>query len=183
MTSATVDPITLELLQETLISVVREMRANLVATAYSSIIYEAHDFSCVLVDDAGQIVAQAEDNPSHIFPVPWSVREMFRKFPGDIHPGDVFLHNDPYNRRHPFERHRHDLSGVRRWHAGAVPGGPRPLGRRRRHHTGQHLRQIDRDLPRRRAYSDPQGRQQGRARSRCPGPVVQQHACPARAAR
>jgi N-methylhydantoinase B len=96
MTSATVDPITLELLLETLISVVREMRANLVATAYSSIIYEAHDFSCVLVDDEGQIVAQAEDNPSHIFPVPWSVQEMFRNFAGDIHPGDVFLHNDPY---------------------------------------------------------------------------------------
>ncbi|MDA0991459.1 MAG: hydantoinase B/oxoprolinase family protein [Verrucomicrobia bacterium] len=96
MTATSVDPITRELLQETLISVVREMRANLVATAYSSIIYEAHDFSCVLVDGEGQIVAQAEDNPSHIFPVPWSVREMFSKFAGDIHPGDVFLHNDPY---------------------------------------------------------------------------------------
>ena len=96
MTSSAIDPITLELLQETFISVVREMRANLVATAYSSIIFEAHDFSCVLVDGDGQIVAQAEDNPSHIFPVPWSVREMFKHFGNDIHPGDVFLHNDPY---------------------------------------------------------------------------------------
>ena len=96
MTSPAIDPITLELLQETFISVVREMRANLVATAYSSIIFEAHDFSCVLVDGDGQIVAQAEDNPSHIFPVPWSVREMFKHFGNDIHPGDVFLHNDPY---------------------------------------------------------------------------------------
>ena len=96
MTPTPVDPITRELLQETMISVVREMRANLVATAYSSIIYEAHDFSCVLVDGEGQIVAQAEDNPSHIFPVPWSVREMLDNFADDIHPGDVFLHNDPY---------------------------------------------------------------------------------------
>jgi N-methylhydantoinase B len=91
-----IDPITLEVIQEAMISIVREMRANLVATAYSSIIYEAHDFSCVLVDGAGQIIAQAEDNPSHIFPVPWSVRQMMERFKGDIYPGDVFLHNDPY---------------------------------------------------------------------------------------
>lgn len=91
-----IDPIELEIIQEAMISIVREMRANLVATAYSSIIYEAYDFSCVLVDGRGQIVAQAEDNPSHIFPVPWSVREMFRRYGDDIRPGDVFLHNDPY---------------------------------------------------------------------------------------
>ena len=91
-----IDPIALELLHETLVSVVREMRANLVATAYSSIIYEAHDFSCVLLDGEGQIVAQAEDNPSHIFPVPWSVKQMFKHYGDDIHPGDVFLHNDPF---------------------------------------------------------------------------------------
>ena len=79
-----------------MISIVREMRVNLVATAYSSIIYEAHDFSCVLIDGRGQIVALAEDNPSHIFPVPWSVKRMFDTFGEDIGPGDVFLHNDPY---------------------------------------------------------------------------------------
>ena len=91
-----IDPIELEIIQEAMISIVREMRANLVATAYSSIIYEAYDFSCVLVDGEGQIVAQAEDNPSHIFPVPWSVREMLIRFRDAIRPGDVFLHNDPY---------------------------------------------------------------------------------------
>ncbi|MYK59773.1 MAG: hydantoinase B/oxoprolinase family protein [Rhodospirillaceae bacterium] len=91
-----VDPIELEIIQEAMISIVREMRVNLVATAYSSIIYEAYDFSCVLIDGTGQIVALAEDNPSHIFPVPWSVRQMFDTFGDDIGPGDVFLHNDPY---------------------------------------------------------------------------------------
>jgi len=93
---AAFDPIALEIIQESMISIVREMRANLIATAYSSVIHEAHDFSCVLVDGQGQIVAMAEDNPSHIFPVPWSVRAMNEQFAGDINPGDVFLHNDPY---------------------------------------------------------------------------------------
>jgi N-methylhydantoinase B len=90
------DPITLEVIQESMISIVREMRANLIATAYSSVIHEAHDFSCVLMNGDGEIIAMAEDNPSHIFPVPWSVAAMNRHFAGDIHPGDVFLHNDPY---------------------------------------------------------------------------------------
>ena len=69
VSSVDLDPISVEVIQESMISTVREMRANLVATAYSSIIYEAHDFSCVLVDGDGQIIAQEEDNPSHIFPI------------------------------------------------------------------------------------------------------------------
>lgn len=90
------DPITLEVVQESFISIVREMRANLVRTAYSSILYEARDFSCVIMDPRGQLIAQAEDNPSHVFPIPWSVKLMFERFGKDIHPGDIFLHNDPY---------------------------------------------------------------------------------------
>ena len=90
------DPITLEVVQESFISIVREMRANLVRTAYSSVLYEARDFSCVIMDPKGQLIAQAEDNPSHVFPIPWSVKLMFERFGKDIHPGDIFLHNDPY---------------------------------------------------------------------------------------
>ena len=91
-----IDPITLEVINESFVAVVREMRANMVRTAYSSIIYEGHDFSCVLVDAEGQLVAMAEDNPVHIFPVPMEVGQMLERFEGDIHPGDVFIHNDPY---------------------------------------------------------------------------------------
>ncbi len=90
------DPITLEVIQESFISIVREMRANLIRTAYSSILYEARDFSCVIMDPQGQLIAQAEDNPSHVFPIPWSVKLMFERFGKDIHSGDIFLHNDPY---------------------------------------------------------------------------------------
>ena len=91
-----IDPITLEVINESFVAVVREMRANMVRTAYSSIIYEGHDFSCVLVDGDGQLVAMAEDNPVHIFPVPMEVGQMLERFGGDVHPGDVFIHNDPY---------------------------------------------------------------------------------------
>ncbi len=91
-----IDPISLEVINESFVAVVREMRANMVRTAYSSIIYEGHDFSCVLVDGEGGLVAMAEDNPVHIFPVPMEVAQMRKRFSGDVHPGDVFIHNDPY---------------------------------------------------------------------------------------
>ncbi|MBI3967918.1 MAG: hydantoinase B/oxoprolinase family protein [Chloroflexi bacterium] len=91
-----IDPITLEVVQEGFVSTVREMWANLARTAYSAVIYEMHDFSCALVDKDAQLVAMAEGNPSHIFPIVWSVRGMFERYGDDIAPGDIFLHNDPY---------------------------------------------------------------------------------------
>lgn len=87
----------LELVRESLVAVVKEMRANIIHSSYSSIIYEGHDFSCALVSADGRLLAQSlDDNPLHIFAVPHSAREIVRVFGNDIHEGDVFLHNDPY---------------------------------------------------------------------------------------
>jgi N-methylhydantoinase B len=93
-----IDPITLEVIRETLVSTVREMRVTLVRTAYSSILYEGEDFSCVLMDGDAQIVAMSkgQDHPLHIVPIGWSMKAVRDKFGDDIHPGDLFLHNDPY---------------------------------------------------------------------------------------
>ena len=93
-----VDPITLEVLREAFVSIVREMRVTLVRTAYSSILYEGEDFSCVLMDGEAQIVAMSkgQDHPLHIVPIAWSMKAVRDKFGDDIHPGDMFLHNDPY---------------------------------------------------------------------------------------
>ena len=93
-----IDPITLEVIRETLVSTVREMRVTLVRTAYSSILYEGEDFSCVLMDGDANIVAMSkgQDHPLHIVPIGWSMKAVREKFGEDIHPGDMFLHNDPY---------------------------------------------------------------------------------------
>jgi len=93
-----IDPITLEVIREAFVSTVREMRVTLVRTAYSSVLYEGEDFSCVLMDGHAQIVAMSKghDHPLHIVPIAWSMRAVREKFGDDIHPGDVFLHNDPY---------------------------------------------------------------------------------------
>jgi N-methylhydantoinase B len=91
-----VDPITLEVVTEGLIAIVKEMRATIIRASYSSVIYEFDDFSCALFNAAGEMVAQSWDHPGHVLPLPWSVRCVFDDFKDDIEPGDVFLLNDPY---------------------------------------------------------------------------------------
>ena len=87
----------LELIRESLVAVVSEMRANVIHSSYSSIIYEGHDFSCALMTPDGRQIAQSiDDHPIHLFAVPYSTQEVVRTFAGDIHEGDIFLHNDPY---------------------------------------------------------------------------------------
>lgn len=91
-----IDPITLEVVTEGLISVVREMRATVFRTARSVAIYEARDFSCGLFDARGQVVAQSEDIGSHVVPLPWSVEASLARMGNDLAPGDVIVMNDPY---------------------------------------------------------------------------------------
>ncbi len=91
-----IDPITLEVVCEGLIAIVREMRANIIRASYSSVIYEFDDFSCALFGPDGQMVAQSWDHPGHVLPLPWGVRCAFEDFKDDLAPGDAILLNDSY---------------------------------------------------------------------------------------
>jgi N-methylhydantoinase B len=91
-----VDPITLEVICEGLIAIVREMRASIIRASYSSVIYEFDDFSCALFGPSGEMVAQSWDHPGHVLPLPWGVRCGLEDFAGDLKPGDAVLLNDPY---------------------------------------------------------------------------------------
>jgi N-methylhydantoinase B len=91
-----VDPITLEVVCEGLIAIVREMRATVIRASYSPVIWDMDDFSCALFDGQGQMIAQSEDHPGHVLPMPWSVRCALEDFEGDLRPGDVILLNDAY---------------------------------------------------------------------------------------
>jgi len=91
-----VNPITLEVVCESLIAIVREMRATIIRASYSSVIYEFDDFSCALFGPNGDMVAQSWDHPGHVLPLPWGVRCALEDFAGDLNPGDAILLNDPY---------------------------------------------------------------------------------------
>jgi len=91
-----VDQITLEVVTEGLIAIVREMRANVVRTSYSAAVYELDDFSCALFNADAELVAQYNDLPSHIIPMPWGVRCVMEDMGADLASGDVILFNDSY---------------------------------------------------------------------------------------
>jgi N-methylhydantoinase B len=92
-----VDPITLELIAEGLTSIVREMRAIVIRTAYSAMIHEGHDFSCAVLTAGGDLLAASQvDQPTHLSALPWSARTILAKYAHDMREGDLFVHNDPY---------------------------------------------------------------------------------------
>jgi N-methylhydantoinase B len=95
-TDLAVDPITLEVVVEALIAIVREMRVTVKRTAYSFSIWEMEDFSCALFDPTPQMVVQSEDHPGHVIPMPWSVACLLEDWGHDLARGDLIMLNDPY---------------------------------------------------------------------------------------
>jgi len=97
MSSRGMDPITLEVFHEALVSTVAEMRVTVLRTAFSSIIYEGQDFSCALTDASGRLVALSrEDSPLHVGPLNLQVPAAVQKFADSLAPGDILLANDPF---------------------------------------------------------------------------------------
>jgi N-methylhydantoinase B len=90
------DPATFEIVKNSLFKIAEEMRVVLAKTAYSPILKSAGDYSCGVFDAAGEMVAQGPDLPIHLGSMPDAVRAVVKAFAADVHPGDVFIHNDPY---------------------------------------------------------------------------------------
>ena len=89
------DPARFEIVKNALIAAAEEMKIVLARTAYSPLLKVAGDYSCGIFDDAGNMVAQGPDLPIHLGSMPDAVRAVVAAFP-DPAPGDVFIHNDPY---------------------------------------------------------------------------------------
>ena len=92
-----IDPVTLEVVRNRLDSIVREMADITLRTARSAVVYAGRDFSCGLLDSKAQLLAVGTSIPVHIFPIVWQVRNTIKRFEGDIHEGDIFIGNDPYD--------------------------------------------------------------------------------------
>jgi N-methylhydantoinase B len=90
------DPAAFEIVKNSLYKIAEEMRVVLAKTAYSPILKSAGDFSCGVFDAKGWMVAQGPDLPIHLGSMPDAVRAVVAAFASDVHPGDVFIHNDPY---------------------------------------------------------------------------------------
>lgn len=92
------DPITLEIIQNSLQATADEMFAVMKKTAMSSIIYEVLDMGTGITDAKGQLASSGAGIPAFIGVLDKAVKVLVSKFdkPGDIEPGDVFVTNDPY---------------------------------------------------------------------------------------
>ena len=90
------DPVTLAVFERRLESIAQEMVEVMVRTAMSQILNSSRDFSTVILDEGGRILAQGEGLPGHISALPFSVEAVREYFGEDIHEGDLFILNDPY---------------------------------------------------------------------------------------
>jgi 5-oxoprolinase (ATP-hydrolysing) len=91
------DPIMLEVFNNLFMSIAEQMGVTLQNTAYSVNIKERLDFSCAVFDGNGALVANAPHMPVHLGSMDRSVEAIINLNKGDIHPGDVFALNAPYN--------------------------------------------------------------------------------------
>jgi N-methylhydantoinase B len=89
------DPATFEVVKNSLYSAAEEMKVVLARTAYSPLLKVAGDYSCGIFDVRGEMVAQGPDLPIHLGSMPPAVKAVIQAW-GTFHPGDVFIHNDPY---------------------------------------------------------------------------------------
>jgi 5-oxoprolinase (ATP-hydrolysing) len=91
------DPVLLEVFNNLFMNIAEQMGVALQNTAQSVNIKERLDFSCAVFTAEGALVANAPHMPVHLGSMDRSVETVIRLNAGDIHPGDVFALNAPYN--------------------------------------------------------------------------------------
>ena len=92
------DPFTIEIIQNSLHAITDEMFAITRRTAMTSTIYEVLDFGVAIMTGEGELLTTGAGVPCFIGVLDSGAKAVMRKFDaGDIHPGDIFITNDPYS--------------------------------------------------------------------------------------
>ncbi|MCY7418045.1 MAG: hydantoinase B/oxoprolinase family protein [Chloroflexi bacterium] len=96
-TPGALDRVGLTLLYKQLVNVCDEMAVSMMRTAYSPIFSEGLDFSTLILDRDGNLVATAGLNPAmlgaSLYAATWIIAELGAE---NFDEGDVWIHNDPY---------------------------------------------------------------------------------------
>ena len=139
-----VDAVTIAILKGRFEQIADEMDATLFRSAFNPIIAEAHDASHGIYDaETGDTLVQGKSGlPIFVGVMAFAVRAVIRKAEGSggVHPGDVWIFNDPYDGGTHLSDFRlvkpvfHDgrlfcfLASVGHWHdvGGNVPGNYNP---------------------------------------------------------
>jgi N-methylhydantoinase B len=89
------DPVTLEVIRNTLPAIANEMAADLQRTSYNMMVYEVCDFCTALTDARGQLISQNVGGVSHFVADLGVIVEdvIAREGPDGFHPEDIFITN------------------------------------------------------------------------------------------
>ncbi len=93
-----IDPVTLTMRWNKLITIVDEAQATLLRTAFSRIVTDAWDFSCALFDTKGRMIAQGRHGlPQFTGCMSFAVPDFLAAFPPEtLQPGDSLITTDPW---------------------------------------------------------------------------------------
>lgn len=90
------DPVMLEIVWSRLISISEEQAAMVLRTAFSSIVRESYDYTCVLLTPQGDLLAQPfQSLPGFTRCASTVMRHFLARWP-EWHPDDVAITNDPW---------------------------------------------------------------------------------------
>ncbi|MBW1946057.1 MAG: hydantoinase B/oxoprolinase family protein, partial [Deltaproteobacteria bacterium] len=92
------DPVTLEILWRRLISIVDEADSAVARTAFSSLLRDAHDYTCMFTDSKGRELAQGSfATPGQSGAMALGIKKLVSTLSSDSYrDGDVFITNDPW---------------------------------------------------------------------------------------
>ena len=97
MTHSPVDPITLTVVWNTLISIADELGVTLRNTAFSEGAREGDDFSTAIFNGDAIMIAQGNFSPGHLGSMPAVAKTVLQYFPPEtLRPGDSILVNDSF---------------------------------------------------------------------------------------
>jgi len=91
------DPVTLGVLGGALQAIGLEMGHALKRMAYSPAAQQVEDLGGGLFTVDGREICESDTTPMHIGSIPAYIRGFMRRLEGNVHPGDVIIHNNPYH--------------------------------------------------------------------------------------
>jgi len=91
------DPVVAEVIQNRLRNISLEMATTLIRTSGSPILSEAKDFCTAIFDRKIEHIGFSGYVIAHLGSSLEGVRAVARQYGDDVHPGDAFILNDPYD--------------------------------------------------------------------------------------
>lgn len=92
------DPVDLEIQWRRLMTIMDELDATIVRTAFSTIVGESRDFAVIMLGGRGRSLVQSQlSTPAFTVTLPATCKHFLTAFPAaHLRPGDVLITNDPW---------------------------------------------------------------------------------------